>query len=169
LSLPYPGGPELAALADSGDPYRFAFPRPLRNQGLDFSFSGLKTAVRLAIEAHRSRHGALSDGLRADVAASFQAAAVDSLAAKCSRALDVTGLARLVVAGGVGANRRLRAQLTQLGERQGVRVHYPRPALCTDNGAMIAYTGSCRVESAAWPPRIIAKPRWSLEALTPPE
>src|SRR5690606_8361748 len=132
LSLPYPGGPELAALAEAGNPERFSFPRPLRGQGLDFSFSGLKTAVRLVIDAERAK-GELPDSVRADIAAGFQAAVVDSLADKCLRALAATGLDRLVVAGGVGANRRLRATLEALGSAHGFRVHYPRPALCTDN------------------------------------
>lgn len=166
LGLPYPGGPELAALADAGDPERFRFPRPLRNQGLDMSFSGLKTAVRNTVEELRA--AGLDDRDRADVAASFQAAAVEVLVDKCRLALRATGLARIVVAGGVGANRRLRGQLVELGERVGARVYYPRPALCTDNGAMIAYAGSCRLEaSPAAPPRIVAKPRWPLDELTP--
>ena len=105
LGLPYPGGPELARLAESGDAQRFALPRPLRGQGLDMSFSGLKTAVRLTIEPHRDANGALTDPVRADVAASFQAAVVDTLTGKCRQALEATGLERLVVAGGVGANR----------------------------------------------------------------
>jgi N6-L-threonylcarbamoyladenine synthase len=168
LSLPYPGGPALAALAAEGDPKRFAFPRPLRNQGLAFSFSGLKTAVRLAIDAERSARGGLGDALRADIAASFQAAVVETLVDKCRLAIEQTGLTRLVVAGGVGANRRLRADLAALGRRLDFRVHYPRPALCTDNGAMIAYAGARRAEAGDWPPRIVARPRWSLEELSPP-
>jgi len=171
LGLPYPGGPELAQLADSGDPERFALPRPLRNQGLDFSFSGLKTAARIAIDAARGSRTELDRETRADVAASFQAAAVDTLAAKCRRALGATGLERLVIAGGVGANKLLRASLETLGREVGVRVYYPRPALCTDNGAMIAYAGWCRHTQAAhdWPPRIIARPRWPLAELGPVE
>jgi N6-L-threonylcarbamoyladenine synthase len=170
LRLPYPGGPQLAKLADSGGVERFALPRPLRNQGLDFSFSGLKTAARLTIEAERAADGTLADAQRADIAASFQAAAVDTLTDKCRQALEATGLTRLVIAGGVGANRRLRASLAELGRRVGVRVYYPRPALCTDNGAMIAYAGWCRLSAAdgAWPPRIVAKPRWPLDELAPP-
>jgi len=169
LSLPYPGGPALAALAESGDPGRFAFPRPLRGQGLDFSFSGLKTAVRLAIDAERER-GTLDDDVRADIAASFEAAVVETLADKCRRALAATGLERLVVAGGVGANRKLRETLEALGREEGFAVHYPRPALCTDNGAMIAYAGACRAAgvSAEAAPAIVARPRWSLEDLVPP-
>ncbi|MBN1236982.1 MAG: tRNA (adenosine(37)-N6)-threonylcarbamoyltransferase complex transferase subunit TsaD [Gammaproteobacteria bacterium] len=172
LSLPYPGGPQLAALATDGDPQRFAFPRPLRNQGLAFSFSGLKTAVRLAIEAEAAAPGGLTDRARADVAASFQAAVVDTLVDKCRLALEQTGLGTLVIAGGVGANRQLRERLAGLGRRLGVRVCYPRPALCTDNGAMIAYAGACRARDGdrrgSGPPRIVARPRWSLEELTPP-
>ncbi|HEX7081077.1 MAG TPA: tRNA (adenosine(37)-N6)-threonylcarbamoyltransferase complex transferase subunit TsaD [Gammaproteobacteria bacterium] len=169
LSLPYPGGPQLAALAEEGDPESFAFPRPLRNQGLDFSFSGLKTAVRLAVDGYRTAHGGLPDRARADVAAAFQAAVVDSLVGKCAAALEATGLPRLVVAGGVGANRRLRAALAEMGRRLGIAVHYPRPALCTDNGAMIAYAGACRAAGAGGNPhRIVARPRWSLEELAPP-
>ena len=169
LGLAYPGGPELARLAESGNPQRFALPRPLRGQGLDMSFSGLKTAVRLTIEPHRDANGALTDPVRADVAASFQAAVVDTLTGKCRQALEATGLERLVVAGGVGANRALRASLADLGRRVGARVYYPRPALCTDNGAMIAYAGWCRRTGAeAGLPRIVAKPRWPLDELTPP-
>jgi N6-L-threonylcarbamoyladenine synthase len=169
LGLPYPGGPALAALAERGTPDRFAFPRPLRNQGLDFSFSGLKTAARLAIEARCAKAGGLDDVVRADLAASFQAAAVDTLTDKCRQALESTGLERLIIAGGVGANRMLRASLANLGKRLGVRVYYPRPALCTDNGAMIAYAGWCRRNAPTiWPPRIIAKPRWPLNELEPP-
>jgi len=169
LGLPYPGGPQLAALAEGGDPRRFALPRPLKNQGLDMSFSGLKTAVHLTIDSCRGAHGELADAVRADVAASFQAAVVDTLTAKCRRALETTGLTRLVIAGGVGANRALRASLSELGRLVGARVYYPRPALCTDNGAMIAYAGWCRRAAVTGAPRIVAKPRWPLDELTPPE
>jgi N6-L-threonylcarbamoyladenine synthase len=171
LGLPYPGGPQLAKLADAGgSPDRFRLPRPLKNQGLDFSFSGLKTAARLTIESARTADGCLADGTRADIAASFQAAAVDILTDKCRQALDATGLARLVIAGGVGANSSLRASLARLGRSRGARVYYPKPALCTDNGAMIAYAGWCRLaaEADAWPPQIVARPRWPLEELAPP-
>jgi N6-L-threonylcarbamoyladenine synthase len=168
LGLPYPGGPELAALAERGDPQRFALPRPLKNQGLDMSFSGLKTAVRLTIDECRAPDGSLPDAVRADVAASFQAAVVETLTAKCRQALEVTGLERLVVAGGVGANRALRASLEALGREVGARVYYPHPKLCTDNGAMIAYAGWCRRGEAARATRIVAKPRWPLDELTPP-
>jgi len=169
LSLPYPGGPALAALAEGGDPQRFALPRPLKNQGLNFSFSGLKTAARLVVESCRGAAGDLDDAARANIAASFQAAVVDTLAAKCRLALETTGLTRLVVAGGVGANRQLRQRLLEAGRHHGARVYYPRPALCTDNGAMIAYAGSCRMSATpVWPPRIISRPRWPLDELKPP-
>lgn len=164
LGLPYPGGPELARLAESGDPRRFAFPRPLKSRGLNFSFSGLKTAARLAIE----RAGEPGAGERADFAASFEAAVVDTLAVKCMRALEETGLEQLVIAGGVGANRSLRARLKEQGRRSGARVYYPRPGLCTDNGAMIAYAGFCRwPDHAPGAARIIARPRWPLDELEP--
>jgi N6-L-threonylcarbamoyladenine synthase len=166
LKLPYPGGPALAALADRGNPRAFPFPRPLKHQGLEMSFSGLKTAARLAIEAEPAE---LSEAVRADLAASFQAAIVETLEAKCKRALAETGLDRLVVAGGVGANRALREALQNLGAETGIRVYYPRPALCTDNGAMIAYAGACRLEPASdAPARIVARPRWPLDELEPP-
>jgi N6-L-threonylcarbamoyladenine synthase len=167
LSLPYPGGPELARLAETGNPARFAFPRPLKNHGLDMSFSGLKTAVRIAVDELRGA-GELRDQDRADVAASFQAAVVETLVAKCRLALEATRLGRIVIAGGVGANRELRASLLAFCEAAGVRVYYPRPALCTDNGAMIAYAGWRRVGDATAPPQIVAKPRWPLDELAPP-
>jgi N6-L-threonylcarbamoyladenine synthase len=169
LGLPYPGGPALAALAADGDAEAFDLPRPLKHRGLDFSFSGLKTAVRLAVEAETlARGGTLSDARRADLAASFQAAVVDTLAAKCARALDETGLGRLIVAGGVGANRALRDRLAAVCRERGVSVHYPRPALCTDNGAMIAYAGWCRRDDAVLGYGLVARPRWPLDELTPP-
>ena len=168
LGLPYPGGPELAALAERGDARRFALPRPLKNVGLDMSFSGLKTAARLAIDAARAADGSLPEAVRADVAASFQAAVVDTLTGKCRQALEATSLTRLVVAGGVGANRALRSSLTDLGRRICARVYYPKPALCTDNGAMIAYAGWCRRTAGVKEPRIVARPRWPLDELEPP-
>lgn len=168
LSLPYPGGPPLAALAERGDPEAFRFPRPMLRKGLDFSFSGLKTAVRLALERSAGNGSALSDQLRADVAASFQAAAVETLVEKCLRACAETGLDRLVIAGGVGANVRLRQQLRSRGGERGITVHYPRQSLCTDNGAMIALTGWHRRHEAAASTAIIARPRWPLDELQPP-
>jgi N6-L-threonylcarbamoyladenine synthase len=169
LGLPYPGGPQLAALADHGDGDRYDLPRPLRGQGLDMSFSGLKTAMRLAIDSCRAADGSLADRVRADLAASFEAAVVDTLTGKCRQALETTSLARLVVAGGVGANRALRASLVKLGRSVGARVYYPKPALCTDNGAMIAYAGWCRRSAEPTKlPRFMAKPRWPLDELAPP-
>jgi N6-L-threonylcarbamoyladenine synthase len=169
LELPYPGGPELAALAADGDPNRFPLPRPLKARGLDFSFSGLKTAARNLIESRRREGRAAFERSRADVAAAFQAAVVDTLTEKCRLALEATGTERLVVAGGVGANRLLRERLAALGRRHAVRVYYPRPALCTDNGAMIAYAGARRFDAQhSWPPPIVARPRWPLDELTAP-
>jgi tRNA N6-adenosine threonylcarbamoyltransferase len=169
LGLPYPGGPQLAALAAGGNPERFALPRPLKNQGLDMSFSGLKTAMRHAIDAARGADGSLTEATRADLAASFQAAVVDTLTGKCRHALEATGLTRLIVAGGVGANHALRSSLARLASSLGARVYYPKPALCTDNGAMIAYTGwARRATGEAQSLRIVARPRWPLDELVPP-
>jgi N6-L-threonylcarbamoyladenine synthase len=170
LDLPYPGGPALAALAERGNPTAYALPRPLLNKGLELSFSGLKTAVRLLLErlgpAAQDAEGGIQ--LRADVAASFQAAVVDTLVNKCRLAVESTGFGRLVIAGGVGANRELRRMLEAQGQREGFAVHYPRPGLCTDNGAMIAYAGWCRRATAApGLPRILARPRWPLDELEP--
>jgi N6-L-threonylcarbamoyladenine synthase len=169
LELPYPGGPALAALADGGEPTAYAFPRPLADRGLDMSFSGLKTAVRRAIDREREASGRLERRVERDIAAAFQAAVVDTLVAKCARAVAETGRERLVIAGGVGANRSLRQQLTAWGSAHGVAVHYPRPALCTDNGAMIAYAGAARLVPGENPKLgIEARPRWPLDELLPP-
>jgi len=168
LDLPYPGGPAIAALAEQGDPSRFALPRPLIGRGLDMSFSGLKTAVRRLIE-QQAAPDELDPVIKADLAASFQAAVVDTLVAKCARAAEQAGSGSLVVAGGVGANRALRRALTDWGRAAGVAVHYPRPALCTDNGAMVAYAGAARLNAGeAGRPDIIARPRWPLDELAPP-
>lgn len=164
LGLSYPGGPEVEKLARSGDPARFAgrlgFPRPmLRKPGLDFSFSGLKTHVRKVL---RDVPG--DEQTKADVALAFEEAVTEVLAVKCRRALKQTRCDRLVVAGGVSANRRLRESLKSLARRGGV--FFPRPALCTDNGVMIAYAGLLRLqageESTPWPQ---VHPRWNLESL----
>lgn len=145
LGLPYPGGPQVAALAERGQP-RFAFPRPLlKRAGLEFSFSGLKTAVATAIEQQRDASGELDAAVAADIAASFQAAVVDTLVGKSLRALAQTGLGTLVVAGGVSANRSLREVLEREAATAGAKVYYARPAFCTDNGAMIAYAGCQRL------------------------
>ena len=163
LGLPYPGGPALAKLAEQGDPRRFTFPRPMTDRpGCDFSFSGLKTA---AINTWRKLEPTAEN--RADVARAFEEAVVETLAIKCWRALRATRLKRLVVAGGVGANRRLRERLRDLAAESGGQVHYPRLEFCTDNGAMIAYAGWRRLaagqrEDAA----IEVMPRWPLDSLT---
>ena len=165
LGLPYPGGPALAALAESGVPDRFRFPRPMLDRpGLDFSFSGLKTAV---LYAAREAGADPDEQTRADLARGFEEAAVSVLTEKCRRALHQTGLRRLVVAGGVGANRRLREALSAMGGCMGAEVHYPRPAFCTDNGAMIALAGFHRLRSGecgATPVRA----RWPIDTLQPP-
>ncbi|GAP35566.1 tRNA (adenosine(37)-N6)-threonylcarbamoyltransferase complex transferase subunit TsaD [Piscinibacter sakaiensis] len=164
LGLPYPGGPALARLAESGDPAAFALPRPLLHDGsLDFSFAGLKTAVRTQVQ----RLGdALDEGRRADLAAATQEAIVEVLVRKALAAVERCGLDRLVVAGGVGANRRLRERLDDAARRRGLRVHYPELALCTDNGAMIALAAAMRWQRGrAAPqdrPRFDVLPRWPL-------
>jgi N6-L-threonylcarbamoyladenine synthase len=166
LGLPYPGGPELARLADHGNPRRFDFPRPmLRRPGLDFSFSGLKTAVMMQVRA-LEQLGGPGDVDRADVAASFQAAAVDALVQKSLRAMQQTGRERLVVAGGVGANQQLRERLRTVMAAGGVRVYYPRIAFCTDNAAMVALTGCLRLGAGAPPSTTVSvRPRWELATL----
>ena len=168
LGLGYPGGPALARLAESGDPRAFALPRPLLHSGdLDFSFAGLKTAVLTQVK----KLGAdISDPTRADLAASTQAAIVDVLLKKSLKALDATGLKRLVVAGGVGANLALRQQLQTACQARGVRVHYPELALCTDNGAMIALAAALRLQTGKAHLRydyaFDVKPRWPLSELS---
>jgi len=145
LGLPYPGGAALARLAERGVGGRFVFPRPMLNRpGLEFSFSGLKTAALVAL-----RGRVLDDELRADVARGFEEAVIDTLAEKSRRALLVTGHRRLVVAGGVGANRRLRERLATLASECGAHLYFPRTEFCTDNGAMIALAGCLRLSWAA--------------------
>ncbi|MGN8159047.1 tRNA (adenosine(37)-N6)-threonylcarbamoyltransferase complex transferase subunit TsaD [Salinisphaera sp. RV14] len=165
LGLGYPGGPALAALAAEGDPAAHAFPRPmLKRPGLDFSFSGLKTAVMLAVKAAEASRPAY-----ADIAASFQQAVVDTLVAKCARAIQQTGMRRLVVAGGVGANAALRAGLGERAAGDGFALYFPRQAFCTDNAAMIALTGYLRrgeFRPGIAPAAAVA--RWPLEDLAPP-
>ena len=164
MGLAYPGGPALAAEALKGDPGAFRFARPMTDRpGLDFSFSGLKTQVLLAW--NRSDQSVQT---RADIASGFEQAIVDTLAIKCRRALEATGMSRLVIAGGVGANRRLRAQLAEAGEKDGFRVYFPRLEFCTDNGAMIALAGAIRLAAGQYQgPQIQVRPRWSLETLAP--
>ena len=165
LGLGYPGGPQLAALAERGRSGVFRFPRPLTERpGLDFSFSGLKTAVVVAL-----RDRALDDQTRADAALAFEEAVADTLAIKCERAVEVTGTRTLVVAGGVGANRRLRGRLVALGSRLGVRVAYPRPEFCTDNAAMIALLGCLRLAAGEHDDLAIrVRARWPISELAPP-
>jgi N6-L-threonylcarbamoyladenine synthase len=166
LGLGYPGGPQLAQLAEQGRPDVFRFPRPLLDRpGLDFSFSGLKTAVVVALR----NHGELSPQDRADAARGFEEAVVDTLVAKCQRALDATGSKTLVVAGGVGANRRLRARMLAMGERRGARVVYPRAEFCTDNAAMISLLGHLRLAAGERDDfSIRARARWPMTDLVPP-
>ncbi len=165
LDLGYPGGPRLAALAERGRPGTFRFPRPLTERpGLDFSFSGLKTAVVVALRDRK-----LDDQTRADAALAFEEAVAETLAIKCERALEKTGVQTLVVAGGVGANRRLRARLLALGRQLGVRVAYPRPEFCTDNAAMIALLGCLRLGAGEHDDLAIrARARWPMSHLAPP-
>jgi N6-L-threonylcarbamoyladenine synthase len=141
LGLPYPGGAALAMLAQSGRSGEFVFPRPMLDRpGLDFSFSGLKTAALVALRGRE-----LSDSVRADVARGFEEAVVETLAEKCRRALKQTGHERLVVAGGVGANRRLRERLATVAQNSNAELYFPRTEFCTDNGAMIALAGCMRL------------------------
>jgi N6-L-threonylcarbamoyladenine synthase len=165
LGLGYPGGPALARLADHGDAAAFDLPRPLLHSGdLDFSFAGLKTAV---LTQARKHEGSACDAWRADLAAATQAAIVDVLVKKSLRALQRSGLSRLVVAGGVGANARLRVQLDAACARIGARVHYPELHLCSDNGAMIALAAAMRLQSGCETARrdlsFEVRPRWPLD------
>ncbi len=169
MGLPYPGGPQIAALAVRGQA-RFKFPRPMVNRpGLDFSFSGLKTFAYNTIAGERSADGDIDPQTMADIARSFEDAVVDTLVIKCRRALEQEGLSRLIIAGGVSANHRLRQQLQQSLAERGATVHYARPALCTDNGAMIAYAGCQRLLAGASASlAIFVRPRWPLAELTAP-
>jgi N6-L-threonylcarbamoyladenine synthase len=167
LGLGYPGGPQIARLAERGQAGRIKLPRPmLHSHDLDFSFSGLKTAVMLQV-----KNRTLDAQAAADVAAEFQAAIVDVLVAKCVAAMAQAGLARMVVAGGVGANRELRAKLSAAAARSGFEVFYPAPEFCTDNGAMIAFAAALRLQGAAHSEAVdggfSVKPRWDLAALAP--
>jgi N6-L-threonylcarbamoyladenine synthase len=166
LGLPYPGGPELAKLAVTGNVWRFDFPRPMIDRaGFEFSFSGLKTAVSLAVKENR-RNGTLDDATRADIAAGVQEAIVETLVVKTLRALEHTGHAALVVAGGVGANRLLRERLAASVQRQGARVFYPRIEFCTDNAAMIAVAGMARLKAGRFESAAIrARAQWPLTDL----
>jgi N6-L-threonylcarbamoyladenine synthase len=162
MGLPYPGGPELARIAVNGNPKAFRFSRPMTDRpGLDMSFSGLKTQVLMAW-----RDSDHSEATRADIARGFEEAIVETLAIKCRRALKQTGYKRLVVSGGVGANKRLRAQLAVAGQAEGFQTYFPRLAFCTDNGAMIALVGSIRLAAGqVTGAEIRVQPRWDLQTL----
>ena len=167
LGLPYPGGPELAKLAEGGNPQAFKLPRPLLHSGdLDFSFAGLKTAVL----TQANKLGADLPAHKADLAASTQAAIVEVLVKKTVKAVQQSGMQRLVVAGGVGANRLLREQLNAVCAARGIRVHYPELHLCTDNGAMIAMAAAMRLQAgqqqADCSYAFDVKPRWPLDSIT---
>jgi N6-L-threonylcarbamoyladenine synthase len=164
LGLPYPGGPQLAALAQRGVRGRFRLPRPMTDRpGLDFSFSGLKTAVVNALPDNADEQ------TKADLACAFEDAVVETLTIKCIRALEHTGDRALVVAGGVGANRRLRERLAAETRRIGTQLYFPRPEFCTDNAAMIAYAGWARRSDGIAPSGPLpAQPRWALSELRPP-
>lgn len=167
LGLPYPGGPHLARLAERGRAGVHEFPRPMLDRpGLEFSFSGLKTAVLHAVRALPAEAG---DAERADIARALEEAVVDTLVAKAMRALEETGLDALVVSGGVGANLRLRGTLHAAARRRGARVYHPRLEFCTDNAAMIAVAGLARLAAGERDgPGIRARARWPLDSLRPP-
>lgn len=162
MGLDYPGGPLLAKLATQGDATKYSFPRPMTDRpGLDFSFSGLKTAASMVIQKEGN-----STQVQADIAASFQQAVVDTLLIKCRRALEQTGYKRLVIAGGVSANESLRQQLAALMQSLKGEVYYPRKEFCTDNGAMIAFAGYQRLKAGQQQDLSIGvTPRWPLELL----
>ena len=168
LGLDYPGGAALARLALNGTPNRFAFPRPMTDRpGLDFSFSGLKTFAANTLHHVMQEEGELTEQSKADIAYAFQEAVVDTLAIKCKRALKQTGLKRLVIAGGVSANKQLRQTLAELMQQLGGEVFYPQPQFCTDNGAMIAYAGFLRLKQGQQQDLTIeVHPRWAMTELT---
>ncbi len=166
LGLNYPGGPNIAKVAMNGDPSRFVFPRPMTDRpGLDFSFSGLKTFTLNTVETQKSS-GSLNDKTISDIARAFEEAVVDTLTIKCRRALQATSLSRLVIAGGVSANLRLRSRLKTMAYKEGASLHYARQAFCTDNGAMIAYAGCCRLVAGQHDNSALTPlPRWPLALL----
>ena len=168
LGLPYPGGPALAKLADKIESSRLVFPRPMIGKpGLDFSFSGLKTYTRNAIEAEKGESGTLTEEAKAEIAAAFQCAVVETLAIKCRRAVEQTGINRVVLSGGVAANRALREKLSSMRE---LDCFYPPLSLCTDNGAMIAFAGCLAYQQLgesvlSWHRAVQIKARWPLTDL----
>ena len=168
LGLGYPGGPALAALAEQGTSGVYKFPRPMVDRpGLDFSFSGLKTfALNTMQKAAETVNGELSQQTKADISLAFEEAVVDTLKIKCRRALEQQQCERLVIAGGVGANKRLRAELAEMIRQQGGELYYPRIEFCTDNGAMIAQAGCFRLMAGeSQPLEIDARARWSMQDL----
>lgn len=168
LKLPYPGGPNISKLAEQGSKEVFEFPRPMLHQGLDFSFSGLKTAVSVQLKKLETEH-ANTENYHADIAASFQEALVDTLVKKSVKALKQTGLKSLVIAGGVSANKRLRERLEVDLAKIKATVYYAEPALCTDNGAMIAFAGYQRLKAGQQDGlAVTTTPRWPMTELTQP-
>ncbi|MCF6218780.1 MAG: tRNA (adenosine(37)-N6)-threonylcarbamoyltransferase complex transferase subunit TsaD [Gammaproteobacteria bacterium] len=163
LKLGYPGGPKIAELAMQGNPDRYKFPRPMTNRpGIDFSFSGLKTFALNTL--HKDGDDAQT---KADIALAFEVAVAETMVIKCRRAIELTQLKRLVIAGGVSANLRLRQRLEDMGAKLGVEVFYPRQEFCTDNGAMIAYAGLLRLQAGEQQGTAFgARPRWPLDELS---
>jgi len=170
LGLSYPGGPALAALAEWGEPGRYHFPRPMTDRpGLDFSFSGLKTFALNTLREEMAKGGD-QEQRRANIARAFEEAVVDTLVIKCRRAVRQTGYPRLVLAGGVSANHRLRVSMDRAMAGEGARAFYPRPAFCTDNGAMIAFAGWYRLKAGQREPlSFIPRVRWDMASLPPLE
>ena len=170
LGLAYPGGPSVSKEADLGQAERFKFPRPMTDRpGLDFSFSGLKTFTMTTAQKYKEEGQELDDQTRADIALAFQDAATDTLVIKARRALKETGRTELVIAGGVGANRSLRSKLAAMAQQENIKVFFPRPQFCTDNGAMIAYVGCLRLQAGESEGIAVAvKPRWKLSDLKTP-
>lgn len=167
LGLDYPAGVAVSQLAEKGTPNRFVFPRPMTDRpGLDFSFSGLKTFAANTINAQINTQGELDEQTRCDIAHAFQQAVVETIIIKCKRALQQTGYKRLVMAGGVSANKQLRQELATFMQEFGGEVFYPRPQFCTDNGAMIAYAGFVRLNNGERSDLAVSvKPRWNMTEL----
>ncbi len=167
LDLDYPGGPQIAKLAEKGKPERFKFPRPMVDRpGLEFSFSGLKTYTLNTVTEHAGENGLPDDQCCADIAWAFQEAVVDTLTIKCRRALEQTGHQTLIIAGGVSANTRLREKLEKALAKINKSVYYARPAFCTDNGAMIAYAGCQRLLAGQHNDLAVdVFPRWDMQTL----
>lgn len=167
LGLDYPAGVAVSQLAEKGTPNRFVFPRPMTDRpGLDFSFSGLKTFAANTINAQINAQGELDEQTRCDIAHAFQQAVVETIIIKCKRALQQTGYKRLVMAGGVSANKQLRQELATFMQEFGGEVFYPRPQFCTDNGAMIAYAGFVRLNNGERSDLAVSvKPRWNMTEL----